>query len=70
MVHFKALGLYYKKMVAKCGAIRVKIAFIWGCLENTAVKFVRFFSTSRAREKPFSPSTIDCFFKNTFEIFI
>ena len=49
MAHFEGLGLYYKKMVfilLKCGAIRAKIAFISGCLENTGVNFVRFFSTS------------------------
>ena len=46
MAHFEALGLYCKKMVVvhpKCGAIRVKIAFISGCLENTGVNFVRVF---------------------------
>ena len=46
MAHFEALGLHYKKIVVvlpKCGAIREKIAFILGCLENTGVKFVRFF---------------------------
>ena len=46
MAHFEAVGLYYKKMVVvlpKCGAIRVKIAFISGSLENTGVNFVRFF---------------------------
>ena len=43
MAHFEALGLYYKKMVVllpNCGVIRVKIAFISGCLENTGVNFV------------------------------
>ena len=47
MAHFEALGLHCKKMVVvlpKCGAIRVKIAFILGCLENTGVNFVRFVS--------------------------
>ena len=46
MVHFEALGLHYKKMVVvlpKCGAIRVKIALILGCLESTSANFVRFF---------------------------
>ena len=46
MAHFEALGLHYKKMVVllpKCGAIRVKIAFILGCLENKGVNFVCFF---------------------------
>ena len=40
MAHFEAVGLYYKKMVVvlpKCGAIRVKIVFISGYLENTSV---------------------------------
>ena len=49
MAHFEAVGLYYMKMVVvlpKCGAIRVKVAFISGCLENTGVNFVGFFSTS------------------------
>ena len=80
MPHFEALGLHYQKMVVvlpKCDAIRVKKAFILGCLENTGVNFVRFFSVHckrvkalRGRENLFSPSTINCFFKNTFEIFI
>ena len=55
MAHFQALSLHYKKMVVvvpKSDAIRVKIAFILGCLKNTVVNFVRF-----------SPSTIDSFFK-------
>ena len=46
MTHFEAVGLYYKKMVVvlpKCGGIRVRIAFISECLENTGVNFVRFF---------------------------
>ena len=44
MAPFQALGLNYKKMVvSKCCAIRVKIAFISGCLENTGVNFVHFF---------------------------
>ena len=63
MAYFEALGLYYKKLVVvlpKCGAIRLKIAFISGCLENTGVNFVRFFQyvaikALRAREKSFSP---------------
>ena len=63
-------------VLPESGAIRVKIAFILGCLETTGVNFVRFFSTSlksksfASKGKPFSLSTIDCFLKNTFEIFI
>ena len=72
MAHFKSLGLYCKKMVvvlAKCvlfqGALKIQVSILFAFF-SISLKSKCFAS----KGKLFSPTIIDCFFKNTFEIFI